>query len=191
LEMLQQRSTRSVHHALWKSRRSGRIHHVHGMIERQSLEGGRPSDASQRIPPHCARNRRGIHAIVEVWNDDDVGNRRNTSCNLTYALEAVDLLPGVTIAVGAHQHLGFDLAESVEHTLHSEVRRARAPYRTERRRREHRYDRFREIRQKARDAITHSDTHVAQRSRDAAHLTAQLRERQLMLSPLLIPRDDR
>src|SRR6185312_10671572 len=191
LEMLQQRPTGSVHHALWKSRRSGRVHHVHGMIERQSLEGGRPSDASQRIPPHCTRNRRGVHTIVEVWNDDDVGNRRNTSCDITHALEAVDLLSCVTVAVGADQNLGLDLTESVQYALNAEVRRARAPYRAECRRSEHRDDRFRQIRQKAGDAIAHSDTHVAQRGRDAAYLAAKLRKRQLMLSSRLIPRDDR
>src|SRR4051812_5526350 len=63
--------------------------------------------------------------IVKVWDDHDALDRWDLHHDLAHPRQAVDLLPRISIPVGAEEHLRLDLAEPIQHALHAEVRRAR------------------------------------------------------------------
>src|SRR5207237_9202204 len=83
-----------------------------------------------------------------------------------------EAVPAVKVAVSGDEHARLDLAESIEHPLHAEVRRTRGPDGADRRGAERRNDGFRHIRYKSRDTIAGTNAHRAERSGEAGHLRA-------------------
>ena len=138
-----------------------------------------------------AANREMSGSSLEIRNDHDALDLRNSLGDLAHALEAVDVLPGVAIAVGAEQNARLNLPnrsstpltpKSGEHDDQIAPRLVAASI-----------------------AITVSgmfginpatrspdpDAHAAQRRRDARDLAVQLGDRSAALRAALVPEDDR
>src|SRR5206468_3885745 len=103
--------------------------------------------------------------------------------------QAVDLLAGVPVAVGAKEHAWLDLTKAIEHTLDAEVWRARRPDGAKGGGGQHRDRRLRDVWHEAGDAISCSYTMRLQCTGEPQHLVVQLGESQPALGTELVPGD--
>ena len=134
LQMLKQRPAGAVHHALRQAGGARGVHDVERVIERRgganvaSWRAARAADATQSSHVTAPRMRRDVRpAAVRYGTTTTRSISGIRSRDLADAGQAVDLLPGVAIAVGAEQHPRLDLPEAVEHAVGAEVGRARRP----------------------------------------------------------------
>ena len=138
-----------------------------------------------------ARHRGDVRFVPHVRHDHDTLDGRDAICDAGHCTQRIDLLPCITITVGAEEHAGRDLSEAVEDSFHAEIRRARRPDCADAHCCKHCDRRLGNVRHEARDSIAGDYVHRAQRRRDACHLSMKLGERQSTLRPLLVPGDDR
>src|SRR3954453_11425363 len=112
LQMLQQRATGTMDHALREPGGTGGVHDIDGVIEWEAREarklGGYPlaggweaNACKPLVPLDRVRYSSEIRLLLQVWNDDHPPNRRNLPSYLAHPGERVDLLSRVAIAVGA------------------------------------------------------------------------------------------
>ncbi|KFB72357.1 MAG: hypothetical protein AW09_002463 [Candidatus Accumulibacter phosphatis] len=107
---------------------------------------------------HAIADRRQRRRIVEVGDDDRPGDAGDLCGDFGVFGHAIDRFAVVPVAVNAEQDLGFDLPETVENALDTEVGRSRRPDRTERSGGEHRDQRLGQVRQVSGDTIALADT---------------------------------
>jgi hypothetical protein len=100
-------------------------------------------------------------------------------------------LAAVVVAVDGDQHLGLDLAEAVEHALHAEIGRARAPHRAQARGRQHRDDRLGHVRQLGGDAVAAPDAGRLERMMQPADRGVEVAPAHLAADLVLAAEDQR
>ena len=109
LEVLEQHATGAVDDALRDAGGARREEHVPRVVEREALRcepcaAVRPDEV---VPCHRARGR--------VADHDGGADGREAGPDLVEALQAVEPLAAVAVAVGREQHDRLDLSEPVEH----------------------------------------------------------------------------
>ena len=126
------------------------------------------------VPGDRPRRRSKVRRAAEIRDDDGALDARNAGEDVADTPERVEGCSVVAVAVRAHEHLGLDLPEAVEHPLDPEVGRARGPHRPEAGSGQHGDDGFREVREIARDPVTGADPGRAQALRCARHVVVEL-----------------
>ncbi len=129
----------------------------------------------QRIPQQRVRRRQLAIFLVEIRQIDharsSVGSPAITCC---ISARTAERLAAVLIAVHDQQDLRRELREAIEHAARAEVRPAARPDRADAGSRQHRDDRFRNVRQAGDDAVARLDPELAELRGEDAHLAAQL-----------------
>src|SRR5690606_9743988 len=100
------------------------VEDIQRMVERIGCELDRYVGFGQIRPSDGVGN----GYAVEVWHGDQRREAREGVDDAPYVLSSVDLAPAVAIPVDGEQHLGFDLAETLEHRIRSEFGRAGRPH---------------------------------------------------------------
>ena len=192
LQVLQQGAARAVHDALRHAGGAGGVHDVERMVERQPLEadilraGVRREELRQR---HAVLHRGEVAAAAGIRHDDDALERRHFGGDLGYLAEAVDRLAVVPVAVTGEQHFRPDLAETVEHALHAEVRRGRGKDGAYRGGGQHRHHGGGQVGQVGGDAVALVHAHRAQGGGRLRHGAVQLGMAGAALDLVLAPED--
>ena len=145
--------------------------------------------AGQVGPQHGVGDGGKVGLRVEVGDDHGFDQRRHLRDDFGILGQAIDLLAVVPVAVDADQHLGFDLAEAVEHALHAEVGRGRRPDRAERGGGEHRGQGFGQVGQVAGDPVAGFDAGGEQALLEAGDFTRQFGAAEAALDLVLAPED--
>jgi hypothetical protein len=161
LEVLQQGSAGTMHHALRKTRRPRGIEDIKRVVEIEALVRRYGGTAVRRLQPVIPFN--SIHDAAGVWCATEVGYDHHTldlgyACNyLLHTRKRVDLLPGVAVAVGTEEHPRLDLTEAIDDAIDPEVRGARGPDRTQARCGKHGDHRLRHIGKESGHAVARYD----------------------------------
>ncbi len=111
-----------MHDALGHTRRTGRIHDVQRVIKFDRIEF-QFSTGDPEILPVDERISRRRRVVVVEGNVDGGFVTWNRCLNVPDDWQAIDTLAVVVIAVGRHQYFRFDLAESIDDTVDSKIRR--------------------------------------------------------------------
>jgi hypothetical protein len=116
--------------------------------------------------------------VARIRHHDHALQAGQLRSDLLEALQGVEALAVVPVAVGGEQHARLDLTESIENSARAEVGRARGPDRPDARRREHRDHRLRQVGEISRDAVAGRNTPHPQRRDQARHSVVELCERE-------------
>jgi len=191
LQMLQQRPARAMDDAFGHARRAARIHDVDGMIE------GKPREA-QRRGRHAGKQRLPVLRLVEPLrpladegHDGDMAEARQSGDDLGELVVARQNLARIAIAVAGNEHLGLDLAETIEHAPDAEIGRAGGEDRAEARRGEHGDDRFRAVRHEGRDAVARLDAPAPEHGGEARNPGAELVPGERLARDALVVEEER
>ena len=149
------------------------------MIEGDRREGESGARHEEIVPADRAAQFRPGARLAEERHDDRALDPRHGREDPGHDGPGVDALAVVTVAVGRDQHARGDLAEAVDDAVHAEVRRARGPDGAEARRRQHRNDRLRAVRQESGDPVTRHHAGGRETGRHAGDGSAQLVHREL------------
>src|SRR4051812_39477161 len=100
------------------------------MIEWQLLEFELSScfSSTEIIPRHRAWNCRELRLVTFVGNYNNLFDRGNLLHDFRNSLAKIDFLRCISVAIRTEQKPRLDLTESVEHSLHTEIGRARRPH---------------------------------------------------------------
>ena len=120
------------------------------------------------------RKARRVGLLVQVGHQHRALHRRQLLEHALDALDRVDALAGVVVAVAGEQHLRRDLTEAVEHAADAEVGRARRPDRAEAGGCQHRDHRLGPVRQKTDDTIALDHASGSETGGTARHAVVQL-----------------
>ena len=193
LAVLEQRPAGPVQDALRRSRGARRVEDVERMLEGEAREGwlARGEAGQHVLPERGSGDPREIRLFVGRTHDRDALERADLAPDLAHALQRIEALARVPVAVRGEQDLGSDLAETIDHAARAEIRRARRPDGAQRGRREHRDHRLRKIGQVARDPVARSDAPGGERLRQPRDVRAQLGVRDLAAGSSLRPGDQR
>ena len=125
LEMLDQRAAGAVDDALGHAGGAGGIHDVERMVEGQTDE--------RRLGVRVVRARLGddVLDLARQGHPHQVVDGLDGVSDGLRPFAHVEVLAAIFVAVAGDQHLGFDLAETVERALDAEVRGTRRPDRAE------------------------------------------------------------
>jgi hypothetical protein len=126
LQVLHERAAGAVHDALGHARRAGRIEDVQRMVERQALERDRDLrlGAQPVRPEDGVRQPRNVRPLLNHRHDDDVADGWQRGRDGLETRADVVCLAAVPVAIDGNEDRRLDLAETIEHALHAEVRRA-------------------------------------------------------------------
>jgi hypothetical protein len=124
--------------------------------------------SSSVAAPACRAPRHGIAGIV----DDDAGHPRLLATAVDLCLHILQLA-AVPIGIAGDEELGLDLAETVEHTLLSEIGGTGRPDGADRGGCQHEGHRLRHVRHHRSDAIARTDALRTQRLLQPGHEVAQ------------------
>ncbi len=186
LEVLEQHATGAVDDAL---RDAGGARRVQSMYH-----GWSNAKRSRCEPaPRCGPTK-SSHATVPAGASPTTTVARTvgrSDRDLVEALQAVEPLAAVAVAVGGEQHDRLDLAEPVEHPSRTEVGRGRRVHRADRGGTEHDDHRLERVRQPGDDAIAGLHAEIAQRRRHRRGIGAQLVPRSRDARARLVDRDER
>ena len=170
-QVLDQRPAGAMHDALGDAGRARRKHDVERMVEREPLvaasgvcgAGARNSShrtacGIARAPDEPRREERRPRA--------DAGSARAISA---IRGQAIVRLAGICVTVRGDQHARRDLAEAVEHALHTEIRRARRPHGADCGCAERRDDGLGDVRKVAGDPVARRRRRRAAARRESPH----------------------
>ena len=158
--------------------------------KRSGTPSPRAAKRDHRSAPRIPARLPAAERFAQERHHDDALDGRNRVHDLANAVERIDLLPRVSIAVRREQHARPDLAEPVEDTRDAEIGRARRPDRAARCRREHRDHRLRHVRKESGHAIARAHADRAQRPGDPRDLGHERVTAQLPPCPAFIAEDD-
>ena len=194
LEVLQQGPAGTMDDALGHAGGARGVHDVERMIKGQ-LGKFKIVDVSKgldEIAQHaCVRHRRQLMGLMHIGDDDHALERGQLRDNFPQALQNIDCLAGVVIAVAGHQHLGLGLAEAIEYALNAKIRRSGSEDGANARRRQHRHQGLGHVGHVGRDPVPRHHPLLAQRGREARHRTIELAMAHAVLDAVLAPEHER
>ena len=123
--VLQQGAARTMHHALGKAGRSGRVQNVERMIKRQARKDWLSRvgiSRSHDIESLSMRDSVQHRFCVTVGHHPHGPQRRNCRHNLPHTRETVDMLARILVAVGDNQHDRLNLLESIKDATCPKIR---------------------------------------------------------------------
>ena len=176
LDVLQQRAARAMDDAFGGAGGAAGIKDGDRMVEGQALEGdGLRLEGRQRlVPAHGPGEACEIGMLGGIGHDQGVRHRGQTGKNAAQLLQPVEGPTAVVMAIGGDQHLGGDLAETVQHARNAEIRAGRTPHRADRGGGQHGDDRLRQVGQVADDTVAHPHPPAAQQPHQPADVLVKL-----------------
>ena len=184
LELLDEDAAVAVGDRLGQAGRAGREQDPERMAERDLLEaerrGGDRRVIHHVVPAEGVLSRRARVFRVQQGQVDDVLQARQAGGDLCGLLAPVVVTAAIPVPVGAHQHLGRELAEPVGGPAPAEVRRAAGPDRADARRGEHGDHGLRDVRQVGGDPVAGADAHGAQPGGEGPDLARERLPRQAL-----------
>src|SRR6185295_14110572 len=146
------------------------------MVEGNLLEAElRALARREQLPPGCGTPYRGeLGGLLEVGDEDRVLDRRHLPNETGDGVPPVEVLAVVAVAVDAEQHLWLDLREAVGDARGAEVGRAARPDGADRRCRQERDQRLRDVRQIGDHPVTALNAQLAKPGRRRGDLLPEV-----------------
>ena len=190
--VLQERAADPVDDALRHTRGPRRIEDVKRLVEGHlsEVDVARCIGAGE-VPGHDgARYAADVGIVPGVGNHHDPGQRRQGGGDLGKFGQGVQGAAVIEIAVGGNQHLGLDLAKTVEDAPNPEVGRARRPGGAEGCGGQHGDDGLGQVGKVARDPVPLPHTRVSQGLGQDGDLVVKLGPGKPPFHPVFPPKDD-
>ncbi len=140
LQVLKQHAASPVHDAFRYARRAGGKQDIKRMIEGEPREFHVPGLEwlQSRVERHALFRLGGDgFRFAEISHDDGALQPRQFCRHFSNLVGNLDALAIIPVAIAGEEKLRFDLAEPIQHALHTEIRRAGRPDRADGRSSQH------------------------------------------------------
>src|SRR3990172_4396755 len=154
-------------------------------------------DLARRVPPEPfleqdrLRNRLQVRLGPQMRHHHDFAQAGQPRRDLRDARKRIVLPPRVAVAVGAEEDLRFDLAETLEHAVDAEIRRARGPHHALRKRGERARRGLGDVRYEGSRAVAVAQAELLQGLRCARYLAREFGIAQAAPKTRLVPENER